>query len=98
MTRAPGLVLVCGILSAAMGLLLLAVADRVEGLDWFGAPVAVLGFVLIAVWVRDARRPPPPPDTPESVAANLPGRWYPVTIVGIAAALMVWFMVWAKAR
>ncbi len=93
----PGLVLFCGLISTAMGLLLLAVADKVEGLIWFAVPVAILGVVLVAMWALVVRRPPVP-DTPEAVAVNLPGRWYPFAVVGIGAALMVWFVVWMKAR
>lgn len=97
MNHPPKLVLFGGLISTAMGLLLVAVADKVEGLIWFAVPVSVLGLLLIVMWARAASRPPVP-DTPEAIAANLPGRWYPFAIVGIVAAQMVWFVIWMKNR
>jgi hypothetical protein len=97
MTHAGGPVLLCGLLATTFGLVLLAVSRGVDGLVWFAVPVALLGLALLGLWAREARRPAPP-DTPESVAANLPGRWYPFAVVGIAAALMAWFVFWTKAR
>jgi hypothetical protein len=89
-------VLICGLLSTGMGVLLLTVAGGIEGLVWLAVPVLLLGLVLLGMWVREYRRPPPPPDTPESVAANLPGKWYPFALVGIVVAQAVWLIVWSK--
>ena len=96
MIRAGKLVLLCGLLSTVMGVLLLAVAGGIDGLVWLAVPVLLLGLALLGMWVREYRRPPPPPDTPESVAANLPGRWYPFALVGIVVVQVVWLMIWAK--
>ncbi|MFO0797305.1 MAG: hypothetical protein U0804_07490 [Gemmataceae bacterium] len=95
MTRFSGPVLLCGLLSTGMGFLLLAVAPEVEGLVWYGVPVALLGLALLGMWFRERRRPPGP-DTPEAVAANLPGKWYPLALVVILAAQAVWFVIWSK--
>jgi hypothetical protein len=86
------------VVGTAAGCLLLAFAAELPVLAWFGGPVTVLGLVLVGMWVRDRRRPPPPPDTPESIAANLPGKWYPAAILGIFAFLLVWFWYWSKPR
>ncbi len=96
MIRAGKLVLLCGLLSAGMGVLLLTVAGRIDGLVWLAVPVLLLGLVLLGMWVREVRRPPPPPDTPESVAANLPGKWYPFALLGIVVVQVVWLIVWSK--
>lgn len=97
MNHPPKLVLFGGLVSTAMGLLLVAVADKVEGLIWFAVPVSVLGLVLIVMWARAAIRPPAP-DTPEAVAASLPAFWYLLAVVGIVAAQIVWFVIWMNNR
>ncbi|QDU22564.1 hypothetical protein [Urbifossiella limnaea] len=96
MIRFSGPVLVCGLASTGMGVMLLAVAGGIDGLVWLAAAVLVLGLVLLGMWVREKRRPPPPPDTPESVAASVPGIWYPFALLGILAAQAVWFVIWSK--
>ncbi len=98
MTRAPGAVLAVGVVGAVTGVLLLAARDREPALAWYGTPTAVLGLVLIGLWGRSRRQPEPVADTPETLAANLPGPWYPFAVAGIAAALLVWFIYWTKAR
>lgn len=98
MPRATGLIVTAGLAATAAGVLLLTVGNGVPGLAWFGAPVLLLGLILLAVAAREARRPDPPPDTPESVAANLPGPWYPAAILVILAGLAGWFIFWTKVR
>lgn len=90
------LVLVSGLLSAGMGVLLLAVGRGIDGLVWFAVPILLLGLVLLGMYARDALRPAPPPDTPETVAANLPGKWYPFALLGIVVVQVVWLVVWSK--
>jgi len=87
---------VCGLGSTGMGVLLLTVGRGIDGLVWLAAPVLFLGLVLLGMWVREVRRPPPPPDTPESVAANLPGKWYPFALLGIVLVQVVWLFIWSK--
>jgi hypothetical protein len=48
-------VLICGLLSAGMGVALLAVSDRVDGLVWLATAVVVLGLCLVGLWLRSPR-------------------------------------------
>jgi len=86
-------VLLAGLASTGMGVLLLTVGHGIDGLVWLAVPVLLLGLVLLGMWVREYRRPP---DTPESVAATLPGMWYPFALLGIVVGQVVWFVIWSK--
>jgi hypothetical protein len=41
----------CGLLSAGVGVALLAVSGRVAGLVWLATPIATLGLVLVGMWL-----------------------------------------------
>ena len=95
MRRAPALVLVAGIVAAGSGVVLLALsAKEVEGVAWLGGGIAVGGFLLIGLWLRDARRPAAADGEPQ----GLPGRWYPWAILAILALLLVLVRVWFPRR
>ena len=93
MIRAGKLVLLCGVLATGMGVLLLVAGRGIDGLVWLAAPVALLGLVLLGMWVREVRRPPPPP---EAAAANLPGAWYPFALLGVVVVQVAWLIVWSN--
>jgi hypothetical protein len=98
MRRAPLLVLICGVLSAALGGVLLLVSDRVEGLVWLAMPVTALGLVLVGLWARSAVRQPDPDDPVGLPTTPLPGRWYPYVLVGVGVVLACWLVYWTKFR
>ncbi len=89
-------ILLAGLVATGMGALLVIAAGQVDGLIWLAVPISLLGLVLLGMWVREYLRPPAPPDTPESVAASLPGKWYPFALFGIVLVQVVWIVIWSK--
>ena len=101
MQRTPTLVLICGILCAGLGIVLLAVSDRVDGLAWLAAPICILGLVLVGLWLRTSRGKAAPEEVPWSapvVPGALPGKWYLYAVMGIVAALFGWILYWTRLR
>jgi hypothetical protein len=96
MGQSPTLVLTGGLLTAGMGVALLAVSGRVEGLVWLATAVIVLGLCLVGLWFRS--RLSSGEATPPHAAERLPGRWYPYAIVGVGVALGAWVVFWTKFR
>jgi hypothetical protein len=96
MRRTPLLVLICGLLTATMGMVLLAVSNRIEGIVWLAAPITLLGLALVVIWLRGRRSAAP--TTAAANANQLPGAWYPYAILGVLALLMAWVIVWSKLR
>src|SRR4051794_6530334 len=93
--RPRGALLLCGLGSAGVGIAMILVSDRVEGLIWLAVPIAILGLVLMwcGFW------PHPAAEASAEAGATpqpLPGRWYPFAILGIFAALVCWAIVWTK--
>jgi hypothetical protein len=98
MRRTPVLVPICGGLTASFGGILLLVSDRVDGLAWLAAPIALLGVALLGIWLRSAVRRAGQDDSPASATPPLPGPWYPYAVLGIGAALCGWLIYWTKLR
>ena len=98
MGQAPTFVLTGGLLSAGMGIVLLAISGRVEGLVWLAAAVIVLGLFLVGLWLRSRTSGGGGEAAPPPAVERLPGRWYPYAIVGVGVALGAWVVFWTKFR
>ena len=98
MGQAPTLVLVCGLLSAGMGVALLVVSDRVAGLVWLATVIVGLGLSLVGLWVRSRVSGVSDEGATPPATERLPGRWYPFAVIGIGAALGAWAVYWTKFR
>ena len=98
MNRAPLLVLISGILSAAFGSVLLLISDRVEGLVLFAIAITALGWLLLAIWALSVSRRPTPPDPADTASNPAPGGWYPYALVGVVIVVGCWLIYWTQLR
>ena len=98
MGAARGLTLLCGVVSAAMGGVLILLRGVVEGAVWLGVLIAVGGFVLIGLALASARREPGPDEmaVPSAAVPRRPGLWFPVGIVLILLLQVVYLIWWAN--
>lgn len=95
----PTIVLACGIMTTVFGVgtALIHLRHPIDGILGFIIPVIVLGVGLIGIWVKwKVRGELGPPFKVGEVPTNVPGPWYPVAILAIAVALLVWIKVWTK--
>jgi len=98
MKRAPLKVLICGVLSAAVGGALLFVSGQVDGVVGLAVAIIAFGLLLIGIWLRSALRRPGPEGPDGLPAAPLPGPWFPYALLGVAFALGCWLIYWTKFR
>jgi len=97
MGRSPTLVLICGTLSTRVGVAMLAVSGRVEGLVWLATAIVVIGLCLSGAGLSN-RYSSESRDGSLPASERLPGRCYPYAVVGVGIALWAWVVYWTKFR
>ena len=88
--RRPIIVLICGLLSLAMGILLLVFGGE---LQWYGIGIVLCALGLIGMWLldrKDVQLVETDPDGLKPFKYNTPGPWYPVALIGIVIIQFCW--------
>jgi len=98
MRRAPFKVLICGVISAVFGSILLLVSDQVDALLGLAVAIIAFGLLLVGIWLRSALQRHDVEDPAEAPVTPLPGPWYPFALLGVGVALGCWLIYWTKLR